>query len=61
MVETSGRQQLQPAEVAKIAVILFIPVLLCQMGKEIRTLQGIGRVLLWGGFSSACVLFLTDN
>ena len=36
-------QQLQPAEVAKIAVILFIP------------------VLLWGGFSSACVLFLTDN
>lgn len=54
-------QQLQPAEVAKIAVILFIPVLLCQMGKEIRTLQGIGRVLLWGGFSSACVLFLTDN
>lgn len=56
-----ARQQLQPAEVAKIAVILFIPVLLCQMGKEIRTLQGIGRVLLWGGFSSACVLFLTDN
>ena len=54
-------QRLQPAEVAKIAVILFIPVLLCQMGKEIRTLQGIGRVLLWGGFSSACVLFLTDN
>lgn len=54
-------QQFQPAEVAKIAVILFIPVLLCQMQKEIRTLQGIGRILMWGGFSSACVLFLTDN
>lgn len=54
-------QQFQPAEVAKIAVILFIPVLLIQMGKEIRSLQGIIKVLLWGGFAAACVLFLTDN
>ncbi len=41
-------QQLQPSEIAKIAVILFIPVLM-QMGKEIKTLRGIGQVLLWGG------------
>lgn len=54
-------QQLQPAEVAKIAVILFIPALICSMGKEIKTLNGVVRVLLWGGFSAACVLFLTDN
>ena len=54
-------QQLQPSEIAKIAVILFIPVLICKMGKEIKTLRGIGQVLLWGGFSAACVLFLTDN
>lgn len=52
---------LQPAEVAKIAVILFIPVLICQMGKQIKPLAGIIRVLMWGGVSSACVLFLTDN
>lgn len=54
-------QQFQPAEVAKIAVILFIPVLICQMGKEVRTLSGIFRILAWGAFSSVCVLFLTDN
>lgn len=54
-------QQLQPSEIAKIAVILFIPVLICKMGKEIKTLRGIGQVLLWSGFSAACVLFLTDN
>ena len=51
-------QQLQPAE---IAVILFIPVLICNLGKDIKTWKGIRKVLLWGGFSAACVLFLTDN
>lgn len=54
-------QQLQPAEIAKIAVILFIPVLICNLGKDIKTWKGIRKVLLWGGFSAACVLFLTDN
>lgn len=54
-------QQFQPAEVAKIAVILFIPMLICQMGKYIKPLAGVIRVLVWGGVSSACVLFLTDN
>ncbi|MGN1165051.1 MAG: FtsW/RodA/SpoVE family cell cycle protein [Lachnospiraceae bacterium] len=54
-------QQFQPAEVAKIAVILFIPYLICIMGKQIRPLSGIAKVLLWGGFSAACVYFLTDN
>ena len=54
-------QQFQPAEVAKIAIILFIPVLICKMGKEIKTLRGIGKILAWGAFSAACVLFLTDN
>lgn len=52
---------LQPSEVAKIAVILFIPALICQMGKQIKPLSGIIRILMWGGVSSACVLFLTDN
>ena len=54
-------QQLQPAEIAKIAVILFIPVLICNLGKEIKTWRGIRKVLLWGGFSAVCVLVLTDN
>ncbi len=52
----------QPSEVAKVAVILFIPVLICQMGKEIQTFRGSMRiVLLWGGFTALCVYFLTDN
>ena len=54
-------QQLQPAEIAKIAVILFIPVLICNLGKDIKTWKGIRKVLLWGSLSAACVLFLTDN
>ena len=33
-------QQLQPAEIAKIAVILFVPVLICKMGTQISTWKG---------------------
>ncbi len=54
-------QQLQPAEIAKIAIILFIPALICSMGKEIKTLEGIERVLAWGAFSAAVVFIITDN
>lgn len=54
-------QQFQPSEVAKIAVILFIPVIICQMGKEINSLYGVIKVMVWGGISAACVYFLTDN
>ena len=31
------------------------------MGKEVKTLGGIVKILAWGAFSAACVLFLTDN
>ncbi len=52
----------QPSEVAKVAIVLFIPVLICQMGKEIQTFRGSMRIiLLWGGFTALCVYFLTDN
>ena len=54
-------QQLQPAEIAKIAIILFIPALICTMGKEIKTLEGIAKVLAWGGFAAAVVFVITDN
>ena len=48
-------QQLQPAEIAKIAIILFIPALICTMGREIKTLEGIVKVLAWGSFAAAVV------
>ena len=55
------RQQLQPAEIAKIAIILFIPALICTMGREIKTLEGIVKVLAWGDFSAAVVFIITEN
>ncbi len=52
----------QPSELAKVAVILLIPVIICRMGKKIETLGGTLQViLLYGGISAACVYFLTDN
>lgn len=54
-------QQFQPAEVAKIAVILFIPVVIIRLGKEVKTLEGILKVLAWGGFCFLCVYKLTEN
>lgn len=54
-------QQLQPAEVAKIAVIIFVPIVICQMGKEIRSLAGVVRAISWGLLAAACVYFLTEN
>lgn len=54
-------QQLQPAEIAKIAIILFIPALICTMGREIKTLEGIMKVLAWGAFSAAVVFIITEN
>lgn len=53
--------QMQPAEVTKIAIVLFIPVLLCKIGKKINTKEGLLHILLWGGIAAAGVLFLTDN
>lgn len=55
------RQQLQPAEIAKIAIILFIPALICTMGREIKTLEGIVKVLAWGAFSATVVFIITEN
>ena len=54
-------QQLQPAEIAKIAIRLFIPALICTKGREIKTLEGIVKVLAWGAFSAAVVFIITEN
>jgi len=54
-------QQLQPSEVAKIAVILFIPVVIIKLGKKAYRLTGILIILFWGFVSAACVYKLTEN
>lgn len=56
-----GSLTLQPAEVTKIAVILFISYMLCRLGKKAYTMEGIIRVLIYGAVASGGVLFLTDN
>lgn len=52
----------QPAEVSKIALIIFLSGLIVQMGrKNIRTLQGAGKVLLAGGVQAFSAYYFTDN
>ena len=53
--------QMQPSEVATIAVIIFIPYIICQLGKYLKTSAGMTRVLVYGGFASFSVFFFTDN
>lgn len=60
-IQLPGNQTLQPAEITKIAVILFIAYELCRLGKKAYTIQGIIRVLAFGAIASGGVLFLTDN
>lgn len=54
-------QSMQPAEVTKIAIILFIPLLICKAGKHIKDLKVFGKIFLWGAAAAAGVFFLTDN
>ena len=53
--------QFQPSEVMKIAVILFIPYLICRMGNKVHTRKGTFTVLGWGALAAAGVFFLTEN
>lgn len=54
-------QTMQPAEVTKIAVIMFIPLLICKAGKRIKDWEVFGKIFLWGVAAAAGVYFLTDN
>lgn len=51
----------QPSEMAKIAVILFIPLVICQLGKNASKAAGIVRILAWGLIAAGAVFFFTDN
>lgn len=60
-IQLPGNITLQPAEVTKIAVILFISYELCRLGKKAYTTEGMIRVFALGAIASGGVLFLTDN
>lgn len=54
-------QTMQPAEVTKIAIIIFIPLLLCEAGNRIKNIKVLRDIFLWGAAAAAGVFFLTDN
>lgn len=55
------RQQMQPSEVMKIAIILFIPVLLCRVGTKAKSFHDLMPALIWGAIGAGGVYILTDN
>lgn len=60
-IKLPGNLTLQPAEITKIAVILFIAYELCRMGRRAYTLKGMFEVGAFGAVAAAGVLFFTEN
>ena len=56
-----GPVQFQPAEVAKLTVILFCPVLIVKMGRKFRRYKGQFLVLGTGMLTLVLTRFFTDN
>ena len=52
---------LQPSEITKIAVIVFIPLLICKMGKHIKNMKVLAKIFAWGAAAAAGVYLFTDN
>lgn len=52
---------LQPAEVAKLAMILFLASLVCHMGRSIRTTKGFFTMLLVPLPICGMIYFITNN
>ncbi len=52
---------LQPAEVAKIAVILFLAVMICKMGSGIKTWKGLIVMMVAPGVLFLMIWKITDN
>lgn len=60
-IQLPGNLTLQPSEITKIAVILFISYELCRLGKKISTREGLVRIMAFGVIAAGGVMFLTDN
>lgn len=60
-IQLPGNMTLQPSEITKIAVILFISYELCRMGNKITTREGTVRIFAFGIAAAGGVMFLTDN
>lgn len=60
-IQLPGNMTLQPSEITKVAVILFISYELCRIGKKVQTKEGTARIMLFGAAAAAGVMFLTEN
>ena len=56
-----GGFQFQPAEIAKIAVILFCATMICKMGKGARKLGGNAILMIASAVMALMVYFCTSN
>lgn len=56
-----GPISFQPAEVSKIAVIVFVPMMIVKAGKKFRGMNAILPPLAAGGIQSLAVYVLTSN
>ena len=54
-------QRFQPSEITKIAMILFIPYLICKFGRKAYTKKGALQILLFGILAAEGVFVLTEN
>lgn len=53
--------QMQPAEVTKLMIIIFIPTLICAAGKRIGRMKVFMKIFVIGAAAAAGVFLLTDN
>lgn len=51
----------QPAEFAKIALILFLATFVCELGKNIKRIKSLGAIMIITGILGLCVYLFTDN
>lgn len=56
-----GSLSFQPAELGKLAIILFLPVVIVGMGKKAVKLKAVFLVLVLGAITSLLTLVCTDN
>lgn len=53
--------QFQPSEIAKIAVIIYLPVVIIKMGRQMKTWKGVALLLFFGVLQGFGALYFTDN